>query len=180
MIGLFPTLPPDKLKKKLSYIDIKNYSQEKITYVKILYIVFIIIWLILIYIFKLFIADYLGWIIITIPIVIFLFGYINANKLTSDVENEVFQANYLSIGLLVVLPLLTWMNKDYNGDKKQFTSILVFALIITMCSMFDIWIGIQWLSLIKHLRSCLQTMSLTLLIYALYTYYVSKPHNILQ
>jgi hypothetical protein len=156
------------------------YTEDKVAYIRYVYIVGLIVWVGLVYYLGMHHTDYVGWIILSIPIWAFILGYVNTCVISGEVEAEVFQANYLSIGLLIVLPLLTWINREYNGDRRRFTSILVLAIIIIMLSMIDLWVPCEWLSVVKHGKSVLQTLALVLLIYALYMYYVSAPHSVLQ
>lgn len=158
----------------------KLYPLERVPYIRYVYIIGLLVWIALVCQFKLYKTDVFGWLIILIPIVLFLFGYVNAANITLDVEDEVFQANYLSMGLIVVVPLLTWINKNYNGNVKCFTSILVLALIITMLSMIDIWVTCDWLRVVKHAKSIMQTIAIVLIVYALYIFYVASPQEILK
>jgi hypothetical protein len=85
-----------------------------------------------------------------------------------------FAANFLTIGLLLALPLLNWTSKGYNGCKKTFTLIIILAITFSILSMYDIWVPKKWLSVYKHGRSCLQTLSLTLVIFGLVEYFLCK------
>lgn len=143
------------------------------------YIIAIVLWIILIIMLRLYEKnDWLCWIMIIIPIILFIIGYINAKDITPDVEGSVFQSDYLSLGLIIIVPLLTWINKDYGGDRRRFIAILVSAVILNLISMIDLWLPARWLSVVKHAKSVLQTMSVFLIIYALYQYYLEKPQNI--
>lgn len=153
---------------------------NKVIYLQLIYVVAILFWIFLLAILELYKTDILGAVILAIPFVIFIFGYYNSHVITKDVEDNVFQANYLSIGLLIMLPLMTWINRDYQGDKRRFTSILVLALILIMVSLLDVWVATEWLPIVKHCKSVLQTTALVMLIYALYTYYVALPHSVLK
>lgn len=70
------------------------------------------------------------------------------------------------------------MNKEYTGDKRLFIQIVVFAIILNMASMFDVWVTKNWLSVVMHFKSGLQTAALTLVIYALYMYYIEGPSEL--
>jgi len=153
------------------------YSPEKAAQVRLVYIVALVIWILIVALVKLYTTDVIGWIILAIPPVVFLAGYINSEYLTLEIERENFQANYFAIGLLLILPLLTWVNRDYKGDKIRFTKILVLAIIIVMLSLLDVWVRKEYLSINKHIKSTLQTIAITLLIYAFYTYYIDDPNN---
>jgi len=171
--------PPPSLQHPIDLSKRLPYSEQQVCYIRCLYAVAILVWVGLIWLFRLYDVDWVGWVILALPIVVFIIGFVNAWVISPEVEEEIFRANYLSIGLLIVLPLLTCINRDYKGDRARFTSILVLAIVITMLSMYDVWTKREWLSLMKHAKSVLQTMSLTLLIYALYMFYISHPQEVL-
>lgn len=153
------------------------YSEEKAAQVRLVYVVALVVWILIVALVKLYTTDVIGWIILAIPPVVFLTGYANSEHLTVEIERENFQANYFAIGLLLILPLLTWANRDYKGDKIRFTKILVLAIIIVMLSLLDVWVRKEYLSVNKHIKSALQTIAISLLIYAFYTYYIDDPNN---
>lgn len=144
------------------------------------YIIGIILWIILVIVFCISSVKVgiLGYIILFIPIVIFAVGAFNSNKITYDVEDSVFNANYLSLGLLITIPLLAWVSKNYPGDRSWLISLAILAIVLSLFSMIDVWVTRRWMSVVKHCKSILQTMSLILIIYALYVYYLSKPNSI--
>lgn len=148
------------------------YSPEVRTGLYYVYGIAIIVWIFIVIYFRLYTVG--GSIILWIPIIAFLVGLYNINDLTVEVEDEMFKTSYLSVGLLLALPLLTWMNKDYEGDKAQFTCVIVIAMCLTLLTFIDVWVPRGMLSVYKHARSCLQTMTISLLIYALVTYYLSR------
>src|SRR5579872_4571489 len=103
-------------------------------YLRVLYVMAMILWLIIIGCFHLGDTTAIGWFILIIPFIVFIVGYLTAPLITKEVEDSVFQANFLAIGLIIILPLLTWVNKGYNGDHEQFTAILILAVVLIMFS----------------------------------------------
>lgn len=159
--------------------DKKNYSPYIASYVRMLYVIYMIIWTGIIIWFELYITDIVGWLVLFIPYIIFAFGFCNAECLCREVENHMYRNNYLTIGLIIVLPLLTWISKDYKGatlrETKRFKAFVVLAIILIILSMLDIWVPRNWLSVHKHGKSALQTLALTLLVFAFYNYYIMCP-----
>lgn len=151
----------------------KTDNENRITYIKIVYILAIVLWFFLIFFLKLYLTSWLGWLLILIPIVCFLIGYYNASVITTDVEDEIFRANYLSIGLIIIIPLLVWLDKKYEGDHIWFVSIVVVAIMLSTLSFLDVWVQRQWLSVIKHITSTFQTMSIVLITFVLFTFFMS-------
>lgn len=147
---------------------------------KIIYILSIIIWLVIILLFRLYNTDIVGLIILMIPFVTFTIGYYMSHLVTKEVERSLFQTNFITVGLIVILPLLTWINKDFTGDRGQFVSVLVLAIILMLLSILDVWVPEGcWLSVARHIRSVLQTMSLILVIWCFYSFYLKNPHIIM-
>lgn len=154
----------------------KPYGRTKTNIVRLLYVIAAIVWTVLIFILGLWRTgagiDPLAIIILIIPYVIFLFGFINASALSHKVEKMFQRANYMTVGLLIALPLMAWMIKNYGGDKRQFICIVVTALILSLVSLMEVWTSYKWHSCTRHIRSTLNTMALTLLIYLLYLFYL--------
>lgn len=140
--------------------------------IQVVYMVAMVFWLLLILGLDLYLTTWIGWLFILLPFIVFIFGLVNSDDLCENVEGAVFEADFLSIGLLVVLPLLTWVTKDYGGDRQYFLSLIVVAIILAMMSMLDIWVPFKSLYIVKHAKSVLQTCALALLMFAFYTYYV--------
>jgi len=152
----------------------KKYSEKKIWYVKAFYIFAIVLWIaIILFTGILRRIDMIGGLILLMAIVVFFVGYWNADHITVDVEEQLFRSNYLAVGLLIVIPLLTWINRDMTVDKKDFTIVIILSVIFIMLSLLDLWTKRGWNSVVKHVRSIFQTMAIVLLIYAFYLYYAS-------
>lgn len=172
---------PDEKVPSLAEMKKVPHDDYLTMYIQYWYVIAIIMWIFLVFCFDMFnYESAISWAILVVPIVAFIFGYVNANALTGEIEDELFQSNFLSIGLIVVLPLITWVNKDYSGEKKNFTALLILAIVLTMFSVIDFWVPPYYLSLMKHIRSTFQTITIVLLIYCLYTYYVHAPDAILS
>lgn len=150
----------------------KEYGRNKIATVQTIYILMAFIWIGLILILSLYNTSPGGWIILAIPFVVFLIGFLNASVLSISVEVDLASTNFLTLGLIIIIPLLTWISGNYNGDKTQFILIVITALILSLLSMIDIWVKKKWITVVRHIKSALQTMSLTLLIFLLFTYYM--------
>ena len=156
-------------------------NQEKneiVAYVRIIYIVAIVVWIMIIFCMGLYNSDVIGLLIICIPVVLFIIAFKNANVITKDVEDSIFKTNYPSIGILITIPLLAWLSRSYDGDKSWFSCILIVSIMLVIASLFDVWVSGEWLRVVQHGTSILQTIALTLIIYAVYTFYLATPHDI--
>lgn len=152
----------------------RTYSSDKIKVIQGFYIGAALLWSLIIILLKLYQTGILGWIILIIPYLVFFIGFSHIPAISVEVEEDMFKINYLSLGLIIVLPLLAWINKDYRGDKSRFILIVVVAMILNLLSLLDIWVSREWLSVAKHAKSSLQTMAIVLLSYVLYMYYLGS------
>lgn len=155
----------------------RKYGRRKTKAVQIVYIASIVIWILLLWALSLYTTDFVGYCILAIPIIVYAIGYFNASTLTVEVEESVFSLTALSIAILIVLPILAWVNKDFGGDKQFLVRIMIVAIILEMLSLIDIWVRPKWLSVVRHIKSVLQTAALTLLVFALYTYYMGRLNH---
>lgn len=171
----------DEHKKcSLSEAKLKRHPEDIIKYIRLCYIAGALFWILILHLLKLYRADLYIILILAIPFLCFGVAFVNAPYITGELEDELFKSNYLSIGLVIVIPMLSWINNDYKGDKTSYTRILILAIITTLLSMVDIWVTDRIFPVLKHCQSILQTFSLTLLIYGLYSYYTEAPHAILK
>ena len=146
----------------------KTYDVNTVRQIQIIYIIAAVLWIVIIFIFRWYQTGILGLVFLAIPLIVFAFNYHFACLSTTDLEQEMFQGNFLSFGFLITIILINWTKV---GDKSKLFKILMTALILIMLSLIDIWVSKDKLILIKHIRTVLQTSALILLAYALYVYY---------
>jgi hypothetical protein len=151
----------------------RQYTPHTHFGVCVTYIILLLVWIVCIIWFKLYNSP--AWYVLVIPFLAFINAIVTSRDLTYDMEDEMFKASYLSIGLILALPLLAWMNKDFGGDKDHFATVIFLALGFTILTYIDVWVTRRWLSVFKHIRSGLQTMAVTLFLFAIVTYYMKRP-----
>lgn len=117
-----------------------------------------------------------GFIILAIPFLVFILGMITIDSLSPAVEDSLFRHNVLATGLLIILPLLAFITKDFKGDQTLMIQVVLLAITFSLLSMVDVWIPEKWLSLVQHIKSIFQTFALTLILFSLYLYYASMEH----
>lgn len=150
------------------------YTKRMIEQIKCIYILASIFWLIIIYMLEIYnIKSLLMWAFVCLPLFVFAINFKNADKCNHETELEMFQGNFLAFGSLITIVLLNW-NSPAVGDKGLFFKIIITAFILIMLSMIDIWASRKHLSLIKHIKSSLQTAALSLLALALFVYYITQ------
>lgn len=156
----------------------KTYSQRRVLGVRVVYVLASLLWIGVIWSLHLYQTTFLGWVILILPLILFTMGFINAPYLTVEVEDSLFSIGYLSIALVIVLPIMVWITKDFTGDQNRIMGILLLAIVFAMLSLYDIWVRPKWLTVARHLKSVFQTLALTLLIFALYTYYLGRNFSL--
>lgn len=110
--------------------------------------------------------------IICLPLVIISFNLYNMDKIGPDEELLVFNMNYLTIGLIIVVPLLTWIYDKSKANNQLVTALMV-CIALILLSVLDVWVTKEYLSIVKHARSVIQTLAIFLLVYVVFLFYVS-------
>lgn len=147
-----------------------SYDPELQNKIKTLYIIAIIFWIFLIIILSLFVRDFFVILILSIPFIVFTVSYFNIKCYSRELDSEMFRTDFIFfIGILITV-FTGW--KEKTKHSVQMFKILMVSLILIMLSSIDIWLGRDEFTLLKHFRSIMQTLALTLLIYALYLYYL--------
>jgi hypothetical protein len=163
--------------------DASDYGKEGIGYpdaisnvLFYIYIVAILIWIVLIIALRLYEGlDFIGWLILLIPLVLFALAASKIRHITYDVERYIFKNDYLSVGTVIVVPILIWLASNYRGDRQRYIRILITAIIFALLAILDCWIPRKWLPVERHIKTILQTFSIVLIIFALYSYFLEKP-----
>ena len=150
-----------------------DYSDDLKTKIKWLYIASAIIWIFLVIYLNLFAElDIIILFLIVFPLIIFWLNYVNVDYIATDLEEEMFQGNYLQFGTLIILIVINWNTPSCENESKlKFFRLLVVAFILIMLSLVDVWAVGENQSIIKHGRSALETAALTILSLTLYLYY---------
>jgi hypothetical protein len=154
-----------------------KYCVKGVRAIRIWYIVACLLWIVLVSALGItkFVKDGVAAAVVCLPLIVFIIGYANADNLSVEDERVYFMnSNVLNLGLIIVLPLLTWVSDRISGHipRRQYVGILVAALVLAMLALVDVWVNGCWNNLETHVKSSLQTMSLGLLIIALYLFYL--------
>lgn len=163
-------IPKKKTKKKC-------YSERKTSYVRIIYIILIIVWIFIIYFFKL--NQLSAKLFLLIPILLFLFTVFNATNLSEDVEEEMSRIILFPMMVVVGLSLFTWMHEKFEGDRDLFMKAIFISVILIMLASYDLWISRKNLFIIKHLSSGLQTMAITIMIVVIISF-INVNYNFIR
>lgn len=164
--------PPSHKHKSNNSDDDRRYDCNITFYIKIVYIVAVLIWIFLIFGLGLWQDDIFVMLILLLPPVVYLINFISLGKFSCCMEEEMFKSNFLSFAFLVAIILINWNSPIGSHDKVEFFKILIVAFIFLMISLVDLWVPKKEMSIVKHIKTSLQTASLSLLALALYLYYI--------
>jgi hypothetical protein len=138
-------------------------------FIQSVYVVFVFIWLILI-ISNSFYESVAAYVLL-IPFGAFLFGFMHAEEVChSEVENDVFSVTFIALGILFSIPLLTLFNKDNINPKLNHTIFL--ALFLILLAYIPLWVPYHYRHVCRAIRSCLETMSAVLYMYAITIFFM--------
>jgi hypothetical protein len=165
----------ERIKKKSCY---KNISGEDDTLfiLQIFYIGIACFWILLVSYFKLWREKFSF--ILFIPLIAFFISFLYLEDVSPAVEENMSKTNFLSVGIILTFPILSWMVKEHNGDKKHFITLAIVALVLSLVTFIDIWVPENRLSIYRHIKSSFQVMSVCLFIYALIVYYFYAINSI--
>lgn len=176
-----------EVNKVVLHSNNKNITETGI-YIRFAFLFFIIIWTFIILINNFY--NCAAFPILLIPYGAFGLGLINSDSIADDhVEESIFSATFITMGLVISLPLLSFMNSKILGvdlekksdskidDKKKKASselnhIIFLAMIATLLSYIHIWVDENQRHVCKIIRSCLETIAVTLYIFALTIFFI--------
>jgi hypothetical protein len=179
----------EQCEKRMTHSEKKKY----VYFTRAVYVIFTFIWLLLCLTNNF--CENLASFVLFIPFIVFLFGFFNAEETcNSEVETDVFGVSFIALGILISMPLLTLFNKE--EDKKLGTSevkiqtteeinkriekekntkllnhVVFISVICVLLIYLPIWVGYHERHICKSIRSCLETFSITLYIYALMIFF---------
>jgi len=105
-------------------------------------------------------------VILLIPIALFLIGFLNSFDIADDdIEGSVFSTTFIAIGLIVSIPMITYFNR--NKENKELTHLVYMAMVATLFSNLHYWTDKSNRHVCCIIRSCLETIAITLYAYAL-------------
>lgn len=154
------------------------YTTDQVKKVKTLCIIAIIVWIVIYIILGIHTLPdpyYIFKILLIVPIIIFIIAFINAPKLSDNVENVIIKFNYISVGLVVIFPLFQWIYANHTCSKPTrgiYLKVLLTGIAFSFISMYDLWFPKSEMTLFKHIKSISQTYAITLILIALYAYYI--------
>lgn len=135
------------------------------TAIVIAYIIALIAWTALIVYFRIGFDNGVSIVVVLIPYIIFITAIIFVP--TDTVFCDLRENTFFAIGLVAILPIITWFAQHYHGDKQRFITIAVTAVFVSMIALFEFCLPRSYICLLEHTRSILQTVGISLLIYVI-------------
>lgn len=142
-----------------------------------LYILAAIIWTGMVLSLKLF--EGLSFFVVAIPYLAFALNFYNAGKSQETEEINLFQGNFLSIGLIVIVSVMGWFANMGIKDNKQIALILL-CLALALFSHIDLGVPQEYVIVYRHYRSILQTFSITLFLIVIVNYFTIEENPFLS
>lgn len=160
------------------WADLTDKERNLIYAVVFLYFLAFLLWLFIAY--KVHDRNLFAVLILLIPLLVMGISLWNLMYIPARMEEQLFRANYISICVLICVPLLSWVNRDISPDRKhKFIWCVILAVIFAIISLYDVWTDSDWQFFTIHFKSIAETFAITLLLYALYSYYIESGSNIL-
>ena len=156
---------------KLEEANKHKYDETTVRWIQIIYIGALLVWVLFVVFFDLLQSDWIIILLLFIPVVVFVINFISLGEFMGHLEAEMFRGNFLYFGFIVAIILINWESPVETQDKTNFFRLVITAFILLMLSIVDLWVGKGTMSLVKHFKTCLHTISLSLLAVALYLYY---------
>jgi small-conductance mechanosensitive channel len=153
-----------------------KYSKNEIFWIRSLYIIFIIIWIIIVAYFRLYTQGIV--LILFLPPIIFLIAAANIQHMNHSSANDIFAVTFIFVGIVFALPLLKWLSNKEHVDFNFISHIIVLAIMLLMISYIHICVSPEFSRIWRHGRSCLEIMAVILFIYVLSMYFVKPTEEV--
>jgi len=131
-------------------------------YVASVFAIFAFIWILVVLLNRLY-TSHVSFILV-VPLFIFTIGFFNAECIDCELEGDVFKVTFITVGLLLSLPLLKFFNE--NNEDRQLNHVIFLAIISILISYYHVWVPHEDRHVCKAIQSCLETFAITLYIFA--------------
>lgn len=156
------------VERKIDGIDQGEIETNNI-FIKYTFIFFMIIWTFLVAINRLYLST--AFPVLLIPYASFGIGFINSDQIADDrVESDIFSTTFITVGLMMSIPLLTFFNREKSS--KELNHVVFLAMIAVLLSYLHIWGDGTYRHVSKISRSCLETIAITLYIFVLTNFFL--------
>jgi hypothetical protein len=144
--------------------------------IRIAYVIASVVWILIVAILGLCMNTCIAGLIVLAPLILFAWDFMSCSTLTRETEESVVSLGWIGIGLLVLIPICTWIREE---DLLMCVPCLFLGMALVLVSSFEVCVGYRWLSVVRHIKSAVQTMSIALILYALYmSYACSRAYGV--
>ncbi len=150
----------------------KRYPPEVVDDIRCIYVGAAIIWIILLVVLKVPKPDLLLLIFLTIPLILYLIGYHNAQYLETSCDGNILRTNVITIMIVSAAIISQWTPAGKKViNKTGFYKLLTASFVLLLLSVTDVWIIQKDMPTVRHVKVAIQTASIVLLIVAVYSLY---------
>lgn len=140
-------------------------------YIRAIFAFFTFVWILLVAMNGLY--NSFAAMILFLPLGYYFIGFFNAETICDcEIANDIFTVTFINTGLLLSLPIITYLNKE-NSDSK-INHIVYLAMVLILLSYPHVWASLEVRHIYKIARSCLETMAITLYIFVLTTFFLKS------
>jgi hypothetical protein len=151
-------------------------TPENIPLIRFIYFLGLVLWVILVVLLELWPRNWLEGLILIIPPVLFTVAAATAGYVPLPVERWLLRANYLQASLIIIFPILIWATARVDSHQSFLRLILV-ATGLAILTLLDLWVLPEWFPLLKHGRSILSVMSISMVLLALSHFYQDRIND---
>jgi len=150
-----------------------KYTRKTSEFLIVFYFIATILWLVLVMSMGVKPNDIVTIILIMVPVIAFAVAIYNAYDLDNRQHISKSTFNFFTVALLSTSVIVNWKSTSGNVvHREKFYKMLITGFIIFMLSSVDFWMDAKDEVYIVHVRTALQTISLGLIMIALFWYYV--------
>lgn len=153
-----------------------KYGEETVETIRSIYVLGIIIWILVIILLELYNTDYIGGLILIIPIIFFIISMVSISSCEPDIDGEMFKYDVFLFGGAVIAILIGYESSEY---ATYFYKLLFVGVLFASLGIIDAWAPKKHLFIFKNLKTIFQTISTFIFVYLFYTvYFVSLNKSI--
>ena len=148
--------------------DTEPHSREMQFWIRSVYMIALIVWFIIIIAFRLYLGH--GFLVLWIPIVFFVLSYYSVGHFCSQLSDCMLQTPIVTICILITVQVLYWVLKSNCQNRSRLIAVILLSAVLSLLSLLDLWVKHKRVIIWNHIRHCLQTMSLVVIIYAVISF----------
>lgn len=152
------------------------YDNTVTTRLKIIYATSIAVWILIVWSMGVLKKKTISsMFILLFPIIVLAIAAINVSHVSKEVEQINENTSNINWGVLVALPLITWVKGQKEGVERDSNEIsIVLFVMLVMITPVDVWVSKRSQSYVIHIKSILQLYTLGILLHLLLSYFSTK------